>query len=102
MRAILRRCVQAACIAPLPVQETSSMHDPHDLRDLMRDASARALRYLDELDERPVAPRPEAVAQLDPPDISFPESGTAPLATLAEIDRYTGATMAMNGARFFR
>ncbi len=77
------------------------MHDPHDLRDLMRDASARALRYLDELDERPVAPRPEAVAQLDQLDIALPESGTDPLATLAELDRYAGATMAMSGPRFY-
>jgi Pyridoxal-dependent decarboxylase conserved domain len=77
------------------------MRDPHDMRDLMLDASARALRYLDELDERPVAPRPEAVARLAELDIALPEAGADPAATLAELDRHAGATMAMSGPRFY-
>ena len=72
-----------------------------DVHDVMREASTRALRYLEGLDERPVAPRPEAVARLRELDIPLPEAGTDPVETLAELDRHAGATMAMNGPRFF-
>lgn len=80
------------------------MHDGYDndeMRELLRDASARALRYLEALDERSVAPTASAVAQLDELNIALPEAGDDAMATLAELDRHSAATMGMNGPRFF-
>jgi glutamate/tyrosine decarboxylase-like PLP-dependent enzyme len=71
------------------------------MRDLMLDAAARAIRYLDGLDERSVVPDPEAVVRLDDLDIPLPEDPTEPAETLAELDSHVGATMAMSGPRFF-
>ncbi|MGH2514613.1 MAG: pyridoxal phosphate-dependent decarboxylase family protein [Ktedonobacterales bacterium] len=71
------------------------------MRDLMLDTTARALRYLEELDQRAVAPDPAVVARLDELDIPLPEDGASAAATLAELDSYAGATMAMSGPRFF-
>ena len=71
------------------------------MRELMLDTTARALRYLEGLDERSVAPDPEVVARLDALEVPFPEDGASATATLAELDSYAGATMAMSGPRFF-
>ena len=71
------------------------------MRDVLFDAADRALRYLDSLDERPVAPDPEAVASLSQLDVPLPEGPSDPAATIAELDRHSGAVMAMSGPRFF-
>ncbi len=71
------------------------------MRDLMSDASARAIRYLDELETRAVAPDPAAVAHLGELDIPLPDATSDAAETLALLDHYSGATMAMNGPRFF-
>jgi len=76
-------------------------HDDGELRALMHDATARALRYIEGLDDRSVAPTAEAVAQLDELDIALPAVGANPMATLAELDRHSAATIGMNGPRFF-
>jgi glutamate/tyrosine decarboxylase-like PLP-dependent enzyme len=71
------------------------------MRDLLLDTTARALRYLDTLGERAVAPDPATVARLGELDIPLPDAPTDPVATLAELDSYASATMAMSGPRFF-
>jgi glutamate/tyrosine decarboxylase-like PLP-dependent enzyme len=72
---------------------------------LLRDALARALRYLDDVQTRGVAPRPEAVAALSRFDEPLPEGpGAANSAaeTLRLLDEVGApATMAMAGPRFF-
>ncbi len=71
------------------------------MRDLMFDAAARATRYLDELGERAVAPDTATVARLRELERPLPDAPTDPAATLAELDGYAAATMAMSGPRFF-
>src|SRR5215475_7635405 len=71
------------------------------MSDLMHDAAHRAVRYLDALSDRTVAPDPDAVARLAALDIPLPEAGNDPEAVLVELDSHAGATMAMNGPRFF-
>lgn len=71
------------------------------MRDLLFDAATRASRYLDSLPERAVAPDPAAVARLSELDIALPEAPTDDETVLAELDSYSGATMAMAGPRFF-
>ncbi len=71
------------------------------MRDLLLDATARALRYLDALGERAVAPDPATVARLAELDEPLPDAPTDPGATLAELDSYADANMAMSGPRFF-
>ena len=71
------------------------------MRDVLRDAADRAIRYLESLDERPVAPDPAAVATLSELEIPLPEGPSDPSATIAELDRHSGAIMGMSGPRFF-
>ena len=71
------------------------------MRELMLDTTARALRYLEGLDERTVTPDPAVVARLDALEISLPDDGVSDAATLAELDSYADATIAMSGPRFF-
>jgi glutamate/tyrosine decarboxylase-like PLP-dependent enzyme len=71
------------------------------MHELLLDAAHRALRYLDGLDERPVAPDPTAVVRLSELDVPLPEGPSDPAATIAELDRHSGAVMAMSGPRFF-
>jgi glutamate/tyrosine decarboxylase-like PLP-dependent enzyme len=75
------------------------MSDP--MHDVLLDAVSRALRYLDRLDERPVAPDPAAVEGLSELDVPLPGGPSDPGATLAELDRHSGAIMAMSSPRFF-
>lgn len=69
---------------------------------LISDAAERALRYLEGLDGRPVAPTPEALAGLAAFDESLPDSPCDPAATLALLDRAgSPATVASAGGRYF-
>lgn len=71
-------------------------------RALLRDALERSCAYLESLAERPVAPRPDAVAALGRLDEPLPDSPSDPASTLALLDEVvTPATMAMAGPRFF-
>jgi glutamate/tyrosine decarboxylase-like PLP-dependent enzyme len=78
------------------------MADAPDTRALLADAAARAARYLEELQERSVAPTPEALAglaRLGPP---LPEAGLAPEAVLALLDEAgSPATLGTAGPRFY-
>ncbi len=71
------------------------------MRDVLLDAANRAVRYLESLDERPVAPDPAAVAGLSELEVPLPEGPADPETTIAELDRHSGALMAMSGPRFF-
>lgn len=74
----------------------------HDTTRLLQDAAARATRYLDSLDTRPVTPDPVAVGLLDELDEPLAAQGQPPAEVLARLDRLvTPATMAMAGPRFF-
>jgi glutamate/tyrosine decarboxylase-like PLP-dependent enzyme len=72
------------------------------MKDLLNDASARAIRYLETLDHRPVAPPAAAVANLRAFDVPLPEKSGDPAATLRLLDEVgSPATMGMAGGRFF-
>lgn len=72
------------------------------MRDLLTAAADRAIRYLETLDERSVAPTPQAIAALSQLDEPLPEKPEDPAAVLARLDDIgSPATMAMAGRRFF-
>jgi len=69
---------------------------------LLQDVATRAVKYLDDLAERKVAPDPQAVASLDALDGTLPDTPSDPREVLAQLDRYgSPATMAMAGPRFY-
>jgi glutamate/tyrosine decarboxylase-like PLP-dependent enzyme len=69
---------------------------------LLRDACDRALAYLANVAERPVAPGEAAVAALDDLDFALPAAGLTAPDVLRRLDE-TGspATVASNGPRYF-
>jgi glutamate/tyrosine decarboxylase-like PLP-dependent enzyme len=72
------------------------------MHELLNDAAARAIRYLDGLDARRVAPTPEALADLKELEGPLPEAPTDPAAVLALLDDFgSPATVATTGPRFF-
>ena len=69
---------------------------------LLEDTSQRAIRYIESLDTRKVAPTPQAVAELARLRIDLPENPTDPKEVIEELDHIVSpATMAMAGPRFF-
>ena len=64
-------------------------------------AAKRAMRYLEGLNERSVAPDSAVVARLAELDIPLPDHPSPAYATVAQLDSYSAATMAMAGPRFF-
>jgi len=71
-------------------------------RALLADAAERGIRYLETLDDRPVAPAPAAVAALDALRAPLSERGTDPAEVIRLLDATcTPATMGMAGGRFF-
>jgi glutamate/tyrosine decarboxylase-like PLP-dependent enzyme len=72
------------------------------MKPLLTDASARAIRYLDQLNQRAVAPSPQAVAALRAFDQPLPAAPGDPAETLRLLDEIgSPATTAMAGPRFF-
>ncbi|MGQ0835778.1 MAG: pyridoxal phosphate-dependent decarboxylase family protein [Gammaproteobacteria bacterium] len=72
------------------------------MKSLLEDAARRAVRYLEALPDRPVAPLPQAVRRLADLNVPMPEETTDPAKVLAQLDEYVSpATMAMAGPRFF-
>ena len=71
------------------------------MRELLIAAAERAIRYLEELNERGVAPDPTVVARLAELDIPLPTDPSPADETMALLDSYSNATMAMAGPRFF-
>jgi glutamate/tyrosine decarboxylase-like PLP-dependent enzyme len=73
-----------------------------DLDRLLGEAARRARRYLDELDERPVYPTPEALAKLAAFDELLPQGPQDPLETLTLLDEAgSPATVTSAGGRYF-
>jgi glutamate/tyrosine decarboxylase-like PLP-dependent enzyme len=72
------------------------------MRDLLKDAASRAARYLHEINDRPVAPREEAVEALSALKIPFPDEPCDPALVLAQMDEIgSPATVATTGGRYF-
>jgi glutamate/tyrosine decarboxylase-like PLP-dependent enzyme len=71
-------------------------------RELLNDAAARAIRYLEELPGRRVGPAREALSRLSAWDAALPEGPTDPAEVLRALDELgSPGTMAMAGGRFF-
>lgn len=74
----------------------------HKQRELLQDATRRAIDYLEGLGSRPVAADPKAVARLSGLDTGLPAGPSDPMTTLALLDELVSpATLAMTGPRFF-
>lgn len=72
------------------------------MNQLLSDAAARSLRYLQDIETRAVAPSPAALGHLRAFDEPLPAGPTDPAATLRLLDEVgSPATMAMAGPRFF-
>jgi hypothetical protein len=72
------------------------------MRDLLNRTAEIAARYLETLDERGVAPAPEALALLAELDQPLQEDPQDPTAVLEMLDRIgSPATMGMAGRRYF-
>jgi glutamate/tyrosine decarboxylase-like PLP-dependent enzyme len=73
-----------------------------DLTTLIADAASRAARYLDEIQERSVAPSPEAIAGLKRLALPLPDQGFRAEQVLALLDEAgSPGTLATAGPRFF-
>ena len=71
-------------------------------RALLSEAAERAVRYLDELDERAVAPSPQALGRLGELGGPMPDRPSTPEAVLAVLDDIgSPATVASAGPRYF-
>jgi glutamate/tyrosine decarboxylase-like PLP-dependent enzyme len=69
---------------------------------LLESAAERALRYLERIDDRAVAPDAEATERLRELDEPLPQAPSDPEGVLELLDaRCSPATMAMSGPRFF-
>src|SRR5947209_742635 len=71
------------------------------MRELLPAAAERAIRYLEGLNERGVAPDPAVFARLAELAIPLPTDPSPADETMALLDSYSAATMAMAGPRFF-
>jgi glutamate/tyrosine decarboxylase-like PLP-dependent enzyme len=72
------------------------------MKDLLTDACTRAIRYLDSLDSRGVAPTAAAIAKLKALDEPLPKRASDAAEILHLLDENVSpATMAMAGPRFF-
>jgi glutamate/tyrosine decarboxylase-like PLP-dependent enzyme len=71
------------------------------MHELLTATAERAIRYLEGLNERSVAPDPAVVARLVELDIPLPTDPSPAEETMALLDSYSAATMAMAGPRFF-
>src|SRR5512134_1986366 len=72
------------------------------MRALLRLAAETSARYLETLEDRGVAPSPEALAALTELEEPFPEEPMEPVRVLEMLDRVgSPATMGMAGRRYF-
>ncbi|MEW6213160.1 MAG: aminotransferase class V-fold PLP-dependent enzyme [Acidobacteriota bacterium] len=70
--------------------------------DLLKSVSERAIRYLENVDDRSVAPSPEAVAALAKLDTPLPQKPTDPETVIALLDEIgSPATVVNAGGRYF-
>jgi len=72
------------------------------MKDILNEASKRAIHYLESLDSRPVAPTPDALRGLRALNEPMPAGPSDPAETLRLLDEIgSPATTAMAGRRFF-
>jgi glutamate/tyrosine decarboxylase-like PLP-dependent enzyme len=72
------------------------------MKELLNEAAARASRYLEGLEERSVAPTPQALEALDQFYEPLPEQPTDPQTVLARLDEIgSPASVGMAGPRFY-
>jgi len=72
------------------------------MREVLTEASRRAIQYLEAVQTRPTVPSHRAIARLQELDIPFPEESSAPLDVLKELDEVgSPATVATAGGRYF-
>ncbi len=72
------------------------------MNNLLQDAAARGVRYLNSLPQRRVSPSPEAVHNLSRFEEALPDKPTDPREVLAILDEFgSPATVATAGPRFF-
>ncbi len=72
------------------------------MKDLLSDALARSVDYLNGLSHRPVEPRPDAIAKLEAFSGALPDAPTAPKEVLRRLDEWgSPATIANAGPRYF-
>jgi glutamate/tyrosine decarboxylase-like PLP-dependent enzyme len=71
------------------------------MHELLISTAERAIRYLESLNERSVAPDPSIVARLVELDFPLPNHPSQAEETVALLDSFSNATMAMAGPRFF-
>ncbi len=72
------------------------------MKDLLSDALARSVDYLNGLSHRPVEPRPDAIAKLEAFSGALPDAPTAPKEVLRRLDEWgSPATVANAGPRYF-
>jgi len=72
------------------------------VKELLNDVAARAAKYLEGVNDRPVAPRAESIAKLEALAGPLPEGPTDPAKVLALLDDMgSPATVATTGGRYF-
>src|SRR5437763_10504980 len=71
------------------------------MHELLTATAERAIRYLEGLNERSVAPDPAVVDRLAELAIPLPDHPSSANETMALLDSYSAATMTMAGPRFF-
>ena len=71
------------------------------MHELLKATAERAIRYLEGLNERGVAPDPAVFVRLAELAIPLPTNPSPADETMALLDSYSAATMAMAGPRFF-
>src|SRR5258708_22545510 len=71
------------------------------MRELRKEGGEGGIRYLEGLNRRGVAPDPTVVARLAELDIPLPDHPSPADETVALLDSYGAATMAIAGPRFF-
>lgn len=72
------------------------------MRELLQDASERAIAYLESLGTRRVSPDPQALKRLDELDLPFPENGVDPTGVIKQLDEIgSPATVTSAGGRYF-
>lgn len=86
----------------LPSRSLSRRAELNTRTAALKQAAQSAVEYLEGLDDRPVAPRPEAVAALGALCGPLPESPTDPEEVVRVLGELGGpASMAISGGRFF-
>jgi hypothetical protein len=96
-----RRTGEAGTLAP-SIAPPVARDYATSMQALLADAAARAHRYLTDIETRPVAPSPAALAALAAFDTPLPAGPGAPADTLRLLDELgSPATTGMAGPRFF-